>query len=411
MPLKTVTGLLVLTVLVACSGGGGGSNTGGAPTVQVAIGDPILGLPEAQQQAFMRGKFQAERRFSVGDGLGPFFNAVSCQSCHEIPVVGGSAPGYRNFFLVGLGPAGSQSAVFPLPSLVMPSYGALQANRPAIPDPLTTPFPVVRAQRNAPSMLGVGLFEFVSDATIIALADPDDADSDGISGRYNRDGATGTIGRLGYKAQANSLEAFLRGALLNQMGITTVPIQGSAGAVHYSGAMMPQVSSNPDFPNFDLDQVPDPEMSFGELDDLLTFSRFLAPPARKPMTASAEAGEVLFDQIGCTKCHVPTIESTLGPLAAYSDLLIHDMGSDLADGISQGSPQPSALAGNTTTDEFRTQPLWGVSMHAPYLHDGRADTLTDAIMAHGGEGQGSRDAFNALTVEERQNILTFLESL
>lgn len=406
MRLRYGLGIALVGALAACSGGGGGSD--GPPAAQIALGDAIAGLPLAQQEAFVRGREVMTRRFLPSNGLGPFFNAVACQSCHELPVAGGSAPGYRNFFLVGVGAAGSQVGVFPLPSMVMPAYGPLEANRPAIPP--SGGIPVVAAHRNAPSMLGVGLFEFVTDATIMAAADPDDLDSNGISGRFNRD-AFGNIGRFGYKSQANSLESFLRGAFLNQMGITTAPVLGSAAAVHASGGLVPQISTNPDFPTFDLDSVPDPELSVPELDDLLTFSRFLAPPARKPPSAAAVAGEIVFQEVGCTSCHLPTLASAVGPLAAYSDLLLHDMGPGLEDGISMGMPQPSALIGSTTQREFRTQPLWGVSLHEPFLHDGRADTLEEAIALHGGEATASRDAFVGRSPEDQNNLIAFLESL
>ena len=399
-------GLAILGVLGACSGGGGGAS--GPVAIALQLGDPITGLPPAQVESFHRGREVLARRFGPSDGLGPFFNAVSCQSCHEIPVAGGSAPGYRNFFLVGVGPLGSQVGVFPLPSMVMPSYGPLTANRPTIPALGGTS--VVAAHRNAPSMLGVGLFEFVSDATILAGADPDDADSDGISGRFNRD-AFGNIGRFGYKCQANSLESFLRGAFLNQMGITTAPVLGSAAAVHASAGFLPQISTNPDFPTFDLDAIPDPELSVPELNDLLTFSRFLAPPTRRPMSAAAAAGEIVFQEVGCTGCHFPVLPSAVGPLEAYTDLLLHDMGPGLADGISMGMPQPSALIGSTTEQEFRTQPLWGVALHGPFLHDGRADTLEEAIILHGGEAGSARDAFVGRSPDDQANLIAFLESL
>jgi CxxC motif-containing protein (DUF1111 family) len=261
-------------------------------------------------------------------------------------------------------------------------------------------------------MFGVGLFEFVSNATIIAMADPNDTNpADGVSGRFNRDNAL-NIGRLGYKCQANNIEAFIRGAAQNQMGITTDPVAGTGAVVSLSGCLLGrQVSGSQNDPTTDNDGVPDPEMATTDLADLITFCRFLAPPAKKPFGPAELAGEALFDSIGCAKCHVPEIPSAVGPLGAYTDLLIHDMGSDLADGISMGTAQPAVGTPLTTQNEFRTQPLWGVSMHKPFLHDGRADTLLDAILMHGGEAATIRDAFAGLSAAEQDDLIAFLEAL
>ena len=129
------------------------------------------------------------------------------------------------------------------------------------------------------------------------------------------------------------------------------------------------------------------------------------------MGPEEQAGEDLFFQMSCNKCHIPSLESDLGPVDAYTDLLIHDMGPELADGISMGMPQFSNISLGTTENEFRTQPLWGVRLHGPWLHDGSADTMNDAILMHGGEGQAARDAYEALTPEQQQTVIRFLEAL
>ncbi|MGE3165758.1 MAG: di-heme oxidoredictase family protein [Planctomycetota bacterium] len=377
-----------------------------------SLGGPIAGLSEAELESFARGKELFVKRFTRAEGTGPFFNTTSCVACHETPVVGGSAPNYRNFFLVGIGFPGAQ---FPiqnplLPSLVLPSFSPPGQPRVAVPADFAG-LPITPAQRNAPPLFGVGLFEFVSNSEIISRADPDDSMTpDGISGRYNTDGF-GNIGRFGYKLQANFLEAFLRGAAMNQMGITTNPVLGSAGAVNLSSTSNLQVSSSLDDPTVDNDAVPDPEMSVQEMADVIAFSRFLRPPTPKPFTSAALNGEVLFDTIGCTKCHVPTIASSVGPLNAYTDLLLHDMGPGLADGISQGFPQPNLPEPFTTQNEFRTQPLWGVSLSGPFLHNGTAGTLHEAIVAHGGEAEAIKNVYVGLTQQERDDIIQFLESL
>lgn len=401
--------------LGACSGGGGGSGggagTGASPS---NLGAPIAGLPAATMAAFERGKELMLHEFTPSEGLGPYYNATSCRACHESPVVGGSAPAYRNFYLAAQGfppfqgPVGTAPSI---PSIVLPNFRSPPFNlaRPTIPE-TSMFFPVVTTQRNAPPMFGTGMFEFITDDTIMNNADPDDANGDGISGRFNRD-AGFNIGRFGYKAQANNIEVFIRGAAQNQMGMTTDPILGAGALVSLSTSFLPQVGGGQTAPTTDDDGIPDPEITVNDFADIIAFSKFLAPPERLPDTPESLAGEALFASIGCTSCHIPTLPSTIGDVNAYTDLLLHDMGPALADGISQGLPQPSTISGGNTTDEWRTQPLWGVRLHAPYLHDGRADTLEQAILAHGGEGQASRDAFAALTQTEQDNIIAFLEIL
>ena len=254
-----------------------------------------------------------------------------------------------------------------------------------------------------------GFDVYVSDATILSHADPDDEDGDGISGRANNDAAG--LGRLGTKAQANNIELFTRAPLFNQMGVTTNPLQGSAGTVSLGHSAGLQGSSTPNAPTFDNDGVADPEMSAGDLGDLIAFSRFLAPPEPQPFNDAAARGEALFDAVGCAKCHVPELPSTRGPVRAFTDLLLHDMGPDLAGEVSFGTPQMGANDPPTTEAEWRTAPLWGVGSAAPYLHDGRASTLEDAILWHGGEALGVRDAFSALSAQERADVIEFLRHL
>jgi CxxC motif-containing protein (DUF1111 family) len=155
-------------------------------------------------------------------------------------------------------------------------------------------------------------------------------------------------------------------------------------------------------PLTDLDDAPDPEMSEEELFNLVSFAQLLAAPQAEPLTEQSTAGLELFRDVGCDSCHVETLAGPRGRIAIYSDLLLHDMGADLADGLRQGVAE-----GN----EFRTQPLWGIISVGPYLHDGRADTLHDAILYHGGEAQGVRDSYDALTADEQASINEFLESL
>ena len=402
--------------LAACGGGTGGGSDPAVTGAPQKLGDPIAGLTAAELAAFQRGRIVFEHRFKPSEGLGPLYNSTSCSSCHSTPTSGGSSKLYRNFYLARRGDPASAGGQFDLPDLpspVIPAYGpnephktahfTLQGGRRPIPE-TSGGLPVQVAQRNAIPIFGVGLFQLVSDTTIIGLSDPDDTDGDGISGRYNRD--TSGIGRFGVKAQSNNIEAFTRPPLMNQMGITSDPFLGEDSRV--TGQ---QVSGGSNDTLRDGDGVPDPEISRQDLGDLIAFSTFLAPPQPLAMGAAAQRGEATFGSLGCVKCHVPSLPSSRGPVRAYTDLLIHDMGDDLADHMSFGTPQPSTLDGPTTYREFRTQPLWGVRLHAPFLHDGRAETLQEAIAMHGGEAAAIRDAYLALSATEQEELVAFLESL
>ena len=195
--------------------------------VRPPFGGPIGGLNVAELAAFERGRDVFLRRFRPSEGLGPLYNAVSCESCHSTPQVGGSAPLYRNFYIAQVGTP-APSFLPGLPSVAVPAFGSgttfsLEKGRLVIP-PTVGASPVTVAQRNAIPIFGVGLFEFVSDLTIFNLSDPEDDNADGISGRYNTDPAG--LGRLGLKSQSNNVELFTRGPLRNQMGITTNPFEG-----------------------------------------------------------------------------------------------------------------------------------------------------------------------------------------
>jgi CxxC motif-containing protein (DUF1111 family) len=405
---------LLASVLTGCGGSSGFVPPPAGPAPLTRLGDPIPGCTPEELAAFERGRLVFERRFTPSEGLGPFYNATSCQSCHSNPVTGGSARLYRNFRLGVWGTSTPQQTLAPFLSPVVPAFGSgalhattttftLEGGRALVPETVGGT-PVVAAHRNGLAVFGVGLFEFVADETIVALADPDDLDGDGISGRFNRD--LGEIGKFGVKAQSRDIVRFTRAPLQNQMGITTNPFMEVLPRRHGR-----QVSANPDDPTIDHDPAPDPEISNADLADLVAFMRFLAPPAPRPFDDAAARGEQRFDEIGCTKCHLPSLPSPIGPIRAFTDLLLHDMGPGLADGIRMGVTQPSLIDPAHTGNEFRTQPLWGVSMSGPFLHDGRAATLREAIGFHGGEAAVARDAFFALSPAEQADLIAFLEHL
>jgi len=398
------TALAFLAFLSGCYG----SNTESSD--REPLGGPVSGLTAAERAAFERGKLVFQRRFAPEDGLGPRYNATSCESCHSVPTTGGSAQLYRNFFLGMTGAPGHQTPLPGLASAVVPAFGAgsefsTQRGRTSLAPLAGTIYTL--AQRNSLPLFGVGLFEFVSDATILARADPNDEDGDGISGRFNTD--NGSVGRFGVKAQSNNVELFTRAPLMNQLGITSDPFLGSGGVVSLGP---PQVSSSPDTPTSDTDPHADPELRARDLGDLIAFTRFLAPPQALALDTQARRGRTLFGELGCAKCHVPELPtSRFGTIRPYTDLLLHDLGAELADGLAFGVPQAAALAPPTAAGEFRTQPLWGVSLSGPFLHDGRAETLRDAILLHGGEAQAGTKRFLARTSDEQADLIVFLEHL
>lgn len=375
-----------------------------APDIFGDLGEVVPFATAAQRESFERGRKVVLRRFTPEEGLGPSFNVVSCVNCHEKPVAAGGAGRYRNFLLVGQSlPDGS--LVNTGINGVQPHYLVDGVRRPT--DAATNTL----ATRHPIPFFGVGLLAELPDAAILRNADPDDADGDGISGRPNYD--RGFVGRFGRKAQTVSIEGFIRGPVFNHLGITSNPLSEEAkarlpvpsardGARPGLRTVRQAQAAAPDEPTVDEDGVPDPEMSEQELFDLVSFSMLTAAPRPDAPTPESEAGRERFTALGCASCHVPTLEGPRGLLPLYSDLLLHDMGPQLADGIVM------KLAGSS---EFRTQPLWGITAVGPYLHDGRADDLDEAIRLHGGEARRARDAYAAASLADQARVIHFLESL
>jgi CxxC motif-containing protein (DUF1111 family) len=342
-----------------------------------ALGDPLPFATPTQLATFERGKAVALHRFTPDEGLGTTFNATSCASCHERPVTGGSAARYRNFLLQG---QNRSDGTFLLTGVngILPQF-SLGASERTPTDPRTN----VLATRNPIPFFGAGLLAEIPDEEILSRADPDDSDGDGISGRPNYD--HGFVGRFGRKAQNASIEQFIRGPLFNHLGITSnplpnarraeLPVPGAPNPDKAARFAPPQVGA-PDMPITDHDGVPDPELSEDDLFDLVSFTMLLAVGQPSAETADLAGGKRLFEGARCTGCHVPALLGPRGLVPAYSDLLLHDMGPDLDDGITMGDAVGS---------EWRTAPLWNACATGPFLHDGRADTLDEAIRMHGGE--------------------------
>lgn len=373
------------------------------------LGEPVAYATEEQLEAFERGLDVVTHRWTPEEGLGPRFNVAFCGACHEKPVFGGSAGRYRDFYL-SASLLADGSYIEPPMAGIAHFYGIGDAPvRPGIEGNWN-----IQARRNPIPFFGTGLIAELSDDAILANADPDDEDGDGISGRPNWD--DGFVGRFGRKAQTVSIEGFIRGPLANHLGITSnpltdeerarLPVDSSLAAVANSTELgttvrQPQAAP-PSEPLTDMDGAADPELAPEQLFDVISFTMLLAAPEPSPWTAESQNGLAVFREVGCDGCHVETLPGPRGLIPLYSDLLLHDMGEEMADGIQMGV---------ATGAEFRTQPLWGISAVGPYLHDGRADTLAQAIEAHGGEAEASADAFRALSTNDARDLIAFLERL
>lgn len=432
----------------ALSGGDGTTFTVGrnafsqiAENVSGARRDPFFD----GNSLFNRNWTTAPASTSGTDGLGPTFNARSCSGCHFKD--GRGRPPFTEdepmtSMLLRLSVPGTDEHGGPKPE---PTYGG-QLNPlgilgvPGEGDPrvVTTliageyddgssyelsspsyelrdlaygdmPADIMISPRTAPQMIGLGLLQAIDEADLLAHADADDADEDGISGRPNQvwDVASESVmvGRFGWKANQPRLEQQNSGAFNGDIGITSTlfPDENCTAAQPKC-----QEALNGGAPEIDVKHVSQVDY----------YSKYLAVPARRNYDdAEVKRGEALFGQLGCSSCHVTTFktgmvdetpELSLQTIHPYTDLLLHDMGDGLADN------RPDFEANG---NEWRTPPLWGIGLfqdvndHTRYLHDGRARNLEEAVLWHGGEAENSAAAFRALTADERAALLKFLDSL
>jgi CxxC motif-containing protein (DUF1111 family) len=358
-------------------------------------GDPLPGLTERELAQFGRGQLEFERTFSPETGLGPLFNAESCVACHGEPASGGGG----EIVEVHATAFDEEGGCDPLLDVGGPVYqqrvtaalrDALDVEEEPIPSRATA-----RAVRTTPDVFGFGLLDAVPEEAILALADPDDRDGDGVSGRVNRF-FDGRVGRFGRKALIPTLREFNEGAFLIEQGVTTPanPVEGTVAGIALPGG---------------VDPAPEPEIDQVAIDSTDAFVRFLAPPASLPLPRSGRRGRGVFRTIGCAACHVPTLKTgehlvhalSSRRVEAYTDLLLHDMGPELAD----------ICLGEATPSEFRTEPLMGLRFSRRFLHDGRAVSIEEAIRMHDGEAAPARDRFDALSDADRQALLEFLKAL
>ena len=389
------------------------------------------------------------------DGLGPTFNAQSCSSCHGLdgrarPPLDAADPErglllrlslpeeFRDLYAPG-SPAGSpvpdphyggqlqDRSILGVPAegtvvisyeevhgeygdgerytLLKPTYG--------IEDPAFGPLreDLMISPRIAPVVFGLGLLEAIAEADLRTLADPDDADGDGISGRvsevWDAEEEAWAMGRFGWKATMPTVSQQAAKAFHEDVGITS--------SLHPAENCPPAQTACAAAPNGATDEV-EREVTDDRLARVSFYTRTLAPPAARDYEGREE-GATLFFAAGCHRCHTPrhrtgtdyAIDALGGQtIFPYTDLLLHDMGEGLADG------RPVF---NASGSEWRTPPLWGIGLiptvngHTRLLHDGRARDVAEAILWHGGEAEGSREAFKALSADERAALIEFINSL
>ena len=450
---------LLLAVLLACGGesensgrpetlktegetgeipsAGAGGDTSIDDRTSFAFEQPAENLSDENLERHLDGDVEFGNVFvtapaPVNPGLGPLFNNVSCESCHikngrGHPVFRDSrlrsnalvlisdpegepdVPG-GNPLVEGLGGQIQDHAVFgvrPEAEVSLrweeipgryPDGGRYSLRKPVIDvmlsDGSSLGENVQTSMRLPLPVIGLGLLEAVAEETLLGLSDPDDSDGDGISGRpnmvWNRVTASTEIGRFGRKAGSPDLRTQTARAYTEDMGV-----------------------SNPGLPAGDEET----DITEEQLDLTTFYVQTLAVPLRaKTDSPAAARGERIFSDIGCSSCHVPTLrtgehlveEVSNQTIQPFTDLLLHDMGEGLADG------RPDFLA---TGREWRTPPLWGIGLTEKllvtpnFLHDGRARTLEEAILWHGGEAEGVVDRFKNLSRDQRESIIKFLNTL
>jgi CxxC motif-containing protein (DUF1111 family) len=373
-----------------------------APADDELLDGPVAGLNGEEHAAFLRGDIAFnDDVFTTQNGLGPLFVATSCGSCHA-----GDGKGHPFTTLTRFGQSDTLNGNLFL------NRGGPQLQSRSIPAhiPEQIPAGATFSKFTPPANTGLGFIDAVPDAAILALADPSDANGDGISGRPNwihprpysalRPNSISQngkyIGRFGKKAATYDLLQQTATAYNQDIGITSSYETDDT----YTG------------------QPIDPEVSNQTVLDVVFYLKTLKAPIQRNQTdADIISGKQVFTSIGCAKCHVPQLTTGSSSIATlsnktffpYSDLLLHDMGAGLNDGYTEGTALPQ---------EWRTPPLWGLglsknSQGGQYflLHDGRAKSIEDAIILHGGEAQTIKNNFLQLTAGEKEKLIKFLESL
>ncbi|MFT3838783.1 MAG: di-heme oxidoredictase family protein [Myxococcaceae bacterium] len=398
--------LPALALLIAACGQGTEATDGGVISTLVHASDvPLDGLSHDDVKAFNSGDQKFDTPFRDVDGLGPLYIRTSCGACHED---GSRGPGLVQKMVVmeadGVTPAADQSSL---------TWGhtvrkGLAAGATTAIVPPTGPNVLVTT-RQGPPVLGRGYLEAIADSEIERVAAEQAQRTDAIHGAVSRvtftsvpnpdttfgaftQGQTNLIGRFGLKAREVTLDDFTADAFQGDMGLTT--------------PMRPAELPNPDGltddsrAGVDLDQE--------HIDSIAFYLRRIAIPPRVNLD---QRGSTLFDQAQCAACHVRTLKTRadypIAPLAnidapVFCDLLLHDMGDALADGMTDGS---------ASSKQWRTAPLIGLRFAKVFLHDGRAVSVREAIEAHQGEATASASAFSALSEADQAALVRFVEAL
>ncbi len=386
--------------------GAGGGPGAEAPRPALFSDLPLAGLSEEEEDTFVEGDGLFDAVFRPADGLGPLYTRQACSGCHDDGVRG---PGVVRKMVVveadGFTPKADQSAL-PYGNTAHPLV--VGATGPVLPpdDPS-----VKVTRRVGPAVLGRGYLEAIRDDEIERVA-REQAEAGGpIKGRVSRvtyqseanpdtrfhrhAKGDALIGRFGLKARIGTLDDFSADAAQNDMGLTS--------------PLRPTEVANPG--GLDDDGKPGVDISLEHLNTMADYVRLLAIPARGPLAAR---GRALFAETGCATCHVPSLKTRadypIAPLAGvdapvYTDLLLHDMGTALADGVREGDAGPR---------DWRTAPLVGLRFHNSYLHDGRADTVEQAVLAHEGPGSEAAESagrWRALSDDDRALLRAFVEAL
>jgi CxxC motif-containing protein (DUF1111 family) len=412
-------------------------------------GAPFAGLSPSQLAYFNVGKDDFEEVEEVSDGLGPRMNLDSCGGCHSQPAIGGSSPAI-NPQIEFASKDGGKDKVPPFLSWDGPVREARFVRNPdGSPDggvhalftvtgrgdagPCRMDQPDFAGEMSRKNVIfriptptfGAGLIEMIPDSAILANQNANLATKaalgirgranfelagNTVSGQTNNNGNDGTVSRFGWKAQNKSLLVFSGEAYNVEMGVTN--------DLFYTERDEDSHCEYADSPNSITD--PDAAMAvdaISSIEKFTFFMRFLAPPTPSTTTPggamSISNGKAVFNAVGCVQCHTASFTTGNSALAAlrykpvplYSDLLVHNMGTGLADGVSQGA------AGG---QDFRSAPLWGLGQRVFFLHDGRTSDLIQAIREHassGSEANGSVGLYNALSEDRKQDLLNFLRSL
>jgi CxxC motif-containing protein (DUF1111 family) len=414
----------------------------------VSAGNPIQGLTPQQTAFFQNGlsqfiEVEGVTLTSPGNGgLGPTFNNDSCGSCHSQPAVGGTSPSVKAFPTVGQNPqftVGQQMGGTNVIPFFVTSDGPIREPRfksdSAVHDVFT-----IAGRSDAPGcslaqpdfaaeaasgnlsfriptpLFGAGLIENISENTILANLAVSASRQLGIAGVPNRSGNDASITRFGWKAQNKSLLVFAGEAYNVEMGVTNELFPNERG--YPPNPIPPSCLFNPTPEDRTVFESADPTQVSSDVNSFANFMRFLDQPipacTGTGCSQQIQSGRAIFTAIGCANCHTPSLTTATSEMATglsqvqanlFSDLALHRMGSNLADGISQGNAGP---------DQFRTSPLWGLGQRVFFLHDGRTSNLIQAIQAHASPGsEASRviQNFDQLSHDNKQNLILFLRSL